>query len=178
MNPLLKQLVEICLLRRGPQDLPYSIPLTRGLVAVGVGLDLIYAALLDLPQPLPRILLSLALLLALPWLLLNLRQRRERYVQTLAALAGTSLLFTVVFLPLALFAAGLPPIVPDVAPTPGQLLFGWLTLGLVGWKLAVNGHILRQALDWPYLSALLLAFALFLLEIGLDRMLFGPSVGS
>lgn len=172
MTPLLGQLVDLCLLRRGPQDLPYSLSLTRALVVAGVGLDLLYATLLDLPHPLPRIVLSLALLLLAPWLLLQVRQRGERYAQTLAAIAGTSLLFTAAFLPLAIFAVDLPPVLPDTEPTPGQMLFGWLTLFLLGWKLVINGHIYRHALDWPRFPGLLLAFGLFLFELGLDRLLF------
>jgi hypothetical protein len=171
MTALIQQLFAICLLRRGPQDLPYSVALTRGLIVAGIGLDLLYAALLDMPQPLPRIALSLALLLVVPWVLLGFRERRARYAQTLAALAGTSLLFTAAFLPLALYAVDLPPLVADQPPTPAQVLFSWVTLILLSWKLVINSHIYRHALDWPRLPALLLAFGLFLLELGLDRML-------
>ncbi len=171
MKTLLAQLVDICLLRAGPQDLPFSPTLARNLIVASVVLDLFYAALLDMPQPLLRIGLSLALLLGAPWLLLSLRERQARYVQTLTALAGSGLLFTAAFLPLALFAADMPPLKPDVAPAPGQLLFSWLTLFLVSWKLVINGHIYRHALDWPRLPGLLLAFGLFLLELGLDQTL-------
>jgi hypothetical protein len=172
---LLRQLVDLCLLRGGPQDLPHSLALTRGLIVAGIAVDLIYASLLDMPQPLLRMALSLALLLLIPWLLLGLRERRQRYLQTLAALAGSSLLFTLAFLPLALYAAELPPLVPDTAPEPGHVLFSWITLILLSWKLVINGHIYRNALDWPRLPALLLAFGLFLLELGLDRMLIGTA---
>ena len=35
MNALLSVLIGLCLLRRGPQDLPYSPALTRNLVLLG-----------------------------------------------------------------------------------------------------------------------------------------------
>ncbi len=173
MKPLLSQLVGLCLLRIGPQDLPYSPALTRAVVLSAFALDCFYVALLEFEQPLPRLLLSFAFLLVAPWWLLGLRRRRERYPQTLAALAGSGLLFTLAFLPVALLGADLPPLVEGQDPSREQLMFAWTTLGVIGWKLAVNGHILRHALDWPRLPALLLAFGLFLLELGLDRALFG-----
>ncbi len=175
MKSLLSQLIDLCLLRRGPQDLPFSPILARNLIIAGVALDLLYASLLDFPQALPRIALSLAMLLAAPWLLLSVRQRRERYLQTLTALAGSSLIVAAVSLPLALYSADLPPLLPGATPTPGQLAFGWLSLILVSWKLVINSHIYRHALDWPRFSAMLLAFGLFVFELGLDQMLM-PSV--
>ncbi len=174
MKPLLSRLVGLCLLRIGPQDLPYSPALTRALVLSAFAFDCFYVVLLEFEQPLPRLLLSFALLLLVPWWLLTLRRRRERYAQTLAALAGSGLLLTLAFLPVALLGADLPPLVEGQAPTREQLLLVWTTLGAIAWKLAINGHILRHALDWPRLPALLLAFGLFLLELGLDRALFGP----
>lgn len=174
MNSLLRLLWRICLLRAGPQDLPYSPALTRGLVVLGVGADLIFVSLVDAsPHDAARMVLSLALLLGLPWLLLASRGLLPRYAQTLAAFAGTGMIFTLVFLPLALFAVDLPRPDSGVAPTREQLLVGWLSLGLFGWKLALNGHLWKHALDWPRAGGLLLALGLFLLEIGVMRALFG-----
>lgn len=174
MKYLLRLLLDLCLLRRGPQDLPYSIATTRGLVLLSVGADLLFVSMVDAGNDgLARIALSLALLMALPWLLLGTRRLQARYAQTLAAFAGTGVLFTLAFLPIAIKAAGLPVPDLDVPPTREQLTIGWLTLGLVGWKLAINGNIWKHALDWPRAGGLLLAVGLFLLEVGLMRALFG-----
>jgi hypothetical protein len=116
-------------------------------------------------------------LLALPWLVLNLRNRGARYSQTLAAFAGTGALFTLAFLPVAIQAAGLPPPDLDLPPTRQQLTIGWITLGLVGWKLAINGNIWRNALDWPRSGGLLLAVGVFLFEIGVMRAVFVSAAG-
>ncbi len=166
---VLRPLFELILLRRGPQDLPYSSQLTLTLVGALLAAELLYTALLDIPMPAARLLLSLALLLGWPWLLLTLRNRRPRFTQTVAALSGSALLFTLAFLPLALLASAQPAIEPDSTPAPGQLLLGWLILFLLGWKLMVEGHIYRHALDWPRFPALLLALALFMIEFGLFR---------
>jgi hypothetical protein len=172
---LAARLRDLFLLRGGPQDLPYSLRLTRALVIALVLLDLAYSRLLDIPLPLPRVAVSIGLLLGLPWLLLALRQRRERYLQTLAALTAAELLFTALFMPLALAAIGMP--LPDPEnPDPAQIALGWLTLLLLGWKLMVNGHIYRHALDWPRFPAMLLVLALFLLQLGVFRLVFGLPV--
>lgn len=178
MSRLISLLLGICLLRRGPEDLPYSIALTRGLVLVGVGVDLLFVRTLESGDSgFARIALSLLLLLGLPWLVLTSRGLQARYAQTLAAFAGTGAIFALAFLPVALKAAGLPPPDLEVPPTREQLAVGWLTLLLVGWKLAINGHIWKQALDWPRAGGLMLAAGFFLLELGLLRALFAPAAG-
>ena len=173
MASLLRLLLDLCLLRRGPQEMPYSPRLTRDLVLAGVACDLIYVAALEVSGALPRVGFGLVMALLVPWLLLAWRQRKERYAQTLGALVGTGVLFTLMFLPLALWAQ-------QHVPEPGvdslsreQIAAGWLVLGLLGWRMAVNGHILRHALDLPRMAGLALAMGWFLLEFNLDRLLFG-----
>jgi hypothetical protein len=175
---LLRLFLDLCLLRRGPQDLPYSQRLTQGLVLAGVVVDLLFLRWVEAGEAgFARVGLSLLLLLALPWLVLNLRNRGARYSQTLAAFAGTGALFTLAFLPVAIQAAGLPPPDLDLPPTRQQLTIGWITLGLVGWKLAINGNIWRNALDWPRSGGLLLAVGVFLFEIGVMRAVFVSAAG-
>lgn len=173
-TPPLLQLWRICLLRAGPQDLPYSLALTRGLVLLNVGADLIFVTLVEAgSNDSARIGLSLLLLLGLPWLMLNARGLPARYAQTLAAFAGTGVIFAFAILPIAIYAADMPRPDLEVAPTREQLLISWLSLGLFGWKLAINGHIWKHALDWPRVGGLVLALGVFLLELGVIRALVG-----
>jgi hypothetical protein len=173
---LLRIVIDLCLLRRGPQDLPYSPALTQGLLLLGLGVDLLVLRWLDEDSDLLlQIGCSLALLLALPWLLLSLRQRRERYVQTLAAFAATGIVFSLLYLPLALKSAELPRPVAGETLSGEQALVAWGTLLVIGWKLAINGSIWRHALDWPRAAGVLLAVGLFLFELGLIRSLLTES---
>ena len=173
MTRLLRLLLQLCLFRLAPQDLPYSPRLAQGLVLLGVGINLVFVRLLDTGDGAPfRIALSLALMLGLPWLLLRLRQRLPRYVQTLTAFAGSSVLFMLALLPLAQPIASLPPPTPDAVPTAAQVAVSLASLVLLVWKLAINAHIWRHALDWPRGGAVLLAIGLFLLELALVRVLF------
>jgi hypothetical protein len=175
MNAVWSLLLGLCLLRRGPQDLPYSPALTRKLVLLGFAIDVLYVSLLDVEQPWPRLLFALAMSLGVPWLLLQLRGRTARYAQTLGAIAGTGALFTVAFLPVALWTRQFAAAGAGVEPSGEQMLAGWIVLLLLGWRLAVNGHILRHALDLPRWAGALIAIAWFLIEFNLDRSLFGVS---
>lgn len=178
MIRLFRLLLQLCLFRLAPQDLPYSPRLAQGLVLLGVGINLVFVRLLDAGEgAVARIALSLALLLGLPWLLLSLRQRLPRYVQTLSAFAGSSVLFMLALMPLAQPIANLPAPTPDAVPSGTQVVVSLLSLVLLVWKLAINAHIWRHALDWPRGGAVLLAIGLFLLELALVRALF-PSVGA
>jgi len=173
MNELFSRLFAICRLRLGPQDMPYAPATARALIVSVLLLEMALSQLLAVPDRvlLPRMLLSFAMLVGAPWLLLRLRTRVGRLVQTLIALAGTSLLLTVALVPLLLISAG--GSIDPANPTPASLWVSAAVLLLVVWKLMINGHILRFALDWPPLAAALLALGLFLVELGLDQWLQG-----
>jgi hypothetical protein len=173
MNRLIGTLFGICLLRRAPQDLPYSPRLTQGLLLLAVGVDLLAMRLFEEdPHALPRGLLSIALLLGLPWLMLSWRGRSARYAQTLAAFLGTGLLFTLAIVPLLLATQALPEPVAGASPRATDVLMRGALFALVGWKLAINGHVWRHALDWPPLFGLPFAFALFVGELLLAQAFF------
>lgn len=176
MNRLLRLLLQLCLFRLAPQDLPYSPRLAQGLVLLGAGLSLLFVRLRDTDDGGPgRITLSLLLLLGLPWLLLRLRQRLPRYTQTLTAFAGTGVLFMLVLLPLVQPLARLPPPAPGSIPTASHVMVWLLSMGLLAWKIAINAHIWRHALDWPRGGAVLLAIGLLVLELAVAQALF-PAV--
>ncbi|GIX35823.1 MAG: hypothetical protein KatS3mg126_1602 [Lysobacteraceae bacterium] len=172
MTSTLAVLLDLCLLRRGPWDLASSPRLARDLVLIGLGADLLYVTLLDVPDGVPRVGLGLVLLLVIPSALLRWRGRSPRYPQTLAALAGTGALFSLLFLLPGLWMDA-HPVQPGVAPASTQVLAGWAFLSLLCWRLLVIGRILGQALDLPRVAGLGLALAWFLLELQLDRWLFG-----
>jgi hypothetical protein len=169
----ISQLISISLLRGLPQDLPYSFALARNLLLADVALHMAHLLIDGIGSPLPRIIVSLLIALGLPWALLHLRGRGERYLQTLTALVGTSVLLSLFLMPVALFASSLPPLQPDVQPSNAQLAISVLWLLAIAWQLSIIAHIYRHALDWPRLAAAMLAMGLFICQLGLDRMLFG-----
>lgn len=171
MGPLLTLLWDICRLRRGPQDLPYSPQLLLIVVAFSLGLQQVIARVLGVEQEtLGAGLLSLALNLGALYLLLNLRHKRSRFVQTALAMLACALLFTLISLPIVLLVGERPPLPEQISPL--QALLGLVSLPLLIWKIMVDAHILRHSLDVPLLAGVVIAVLWLIAELAL-----GAAVG-
>jgi hypothetical protein len=160
---LLREVLEVCLLRRGPQDLPFSPPAVAGFTAALIGLQLAFAAYYDSgPMAmLARALVTLLILFGATQGLLRFRGMENRAIQTLLALAGTSLLFALVMMPLALV---MRPYLGDKDPPGYLMLFALAAVFTFFWKLRVEAAIWRQSLEIPVSAAYLLTLALLLGE--------------
>ena len=182
MGALLRPLLGVCLLRTGPQDLPYSVVATRGaLVALllfqaGVGI----ATGSQGPAIVARLGVTLLLLAGVtPWLL-GARGLGNRTAQTLLAQAGAGLLFSMAMLPAAFallpyLATGDGTATGAGAAPPQAMLPALAMLVLFLWKLRVDASIWSHALDVRRQQGLLLAVVLVVTEIFL-LVLFAPTV--
>ena len=178
MGALLRQLFGVCLLRTGPQDLPYSVVATR----VAIGSLLAFQAAVGVatgaqgPAILARLGVTLLVLAGVtPWLL-RARGFANRTAQTLLAQAGAGLLFSLAMLPAAL--ALLPHMIEREgggAASPEAMLPALAMLVLFVWKLRVDASIWGHALDLQRPRALLLAVVLVAAELFL-LVLFAPAV--
>jgi hypothetical protein len=168
---LLSQVVGLCQFRGGPQDLPYKPGFLIALIMANIALDLTSATLIDVgDNALARSLFSTSLQLVLCWMALAIRGLRSRYVQTAIALVACSMAFSVLILPLAwLFG---PPQDSTKTLTGIQTSLAWLGLGMLAWKIAVDAHIVRQAIDAPFGLGLALALAWSIADFALNRLLF------
>lgn len=161
--------IQICLLRRGPQDLPTSVILLAiALTAHTVMAVLFFAVYESVTRALLSGLLDTALLVVLTGTLLYAQRKQARLVQTLTALGGTGAIITLVSLPVSgwYHAAS-----TQVAPAGFAVL---LLLILVAWSLAVAGHIFRHALSAPYFVGLVLAVVFYWISISTFRALLPP----
>jgi len=166
MGRWLHLLWDICRLRRGPQDLPYSPQLLLIVCAFGLGLQLAIARVLGVEQDtLGAGVLSLAFNLGALYLLLSLRGMRNRFIQAALALLCCALLFTLLSLPIALLAGDRPLNPEQISPL--QLLLGLVSLPLLIWKLMVDAHILRHSLDVPFLAGIVIALLWLIAELTL-----------
>lgn len=136
--PLLKLFLDICLYRKGPQDLPASGFLLRLTLAA----YWVVGTLLQAPDSgwLPAMLQTaaeLAMSLAVVAVLLYTVGRPQRFLQTATAWLGTDALVSLL---------GIPPLqlIADIGAGPIAALL-WLLL--VGWHIAVMAHIVRHALS-------------------------------
>ncbi|HHW76176.1 MAG TPA: hypothetical protein GX399_03950 [Xanthomonadaceae bacterium] len=141
MLALFNLFLDICLLRKGPQDVPASVPLVK-MCLLAYGLSGLLVLLLSTPVPvaLLQILLDIVLLSGLLYLALTLRRHPKRFEQTLSALTGTGTLMGLLALPLMTWIvrqqAGGDTALPSL-----------LLLVLMVWSIAIMAHILRHALD-------------------------------
>ncbi|WP_325138390.1 hypothetical protein [Dokdonella sp.] len=171
---LLARILNLCRFRGGPQDLPHKQGLLVALLVMSVVLDLSTASLFDIgSSALGRSLFSTSLLLGLCWTALVIRGLRNRFVQTAIALIACSMVFSMLILPLAwLFGT---PAESDKLLSPVQTLVAWLALGVLVWKVAVDAHNVRQAIDAPFWIGMSLALAWAIADFALSRLLFsGP----
>jgi hypothetical protein len=169
MGQLLTLLWDICCLRRGPQDLPYSPPLLVVACIASLGLQLAIARVLGVDEnTLGAGLLSLGFNFGVLYLLLNLRDKRSRFIQAATALLCCALLFTLLSLPIVLLVGERPPTPEQI--TPLQALLGLVSLPLLIWKVMVDAHILRHSLDVPFLAGIVIAVLWLIAELALGAV--------
>jgi hypothetical protein len=161
--------VELCLLRRPPQDLPASelllaiVLLADLVVGVLVGLSAGIGWLTGLIQGIAEILFMLtALYLGLVQLRL-----RARFTQAATALLGTgALLGLAAIIPLSMSPTG-------SEPTELAALGAMLLLAIVVWGILVTGHILRHAFGLTLGQGTAIAVAFEVVTVTLVTTLFG-----
>ena len=165
---------DLCQLRRGPEDVPYSTTLLGVLIAVSTAVDLMTGVVIgESSNMLACSLVSTGVVLALCWIALAARRLVNRMVQTSSALIACGIVFSLLIVPISWLAMPLP--VPPASLTPLQMLLGWVTLAILAWSLVVTAHIMRRALDAPFAFGFLLALAWWLAARSLDHVLFDPA---
>ena len=173
MPPFVYLIRDICLLRRGPQDLPYSGALLFAVAAAWLVLQLGVAVARAAPLDgvFAGAVLELMFTLGALNVILALRGLRNRFVQTATALLGCTLVFILLNVPILLLIGDPPTMVQQLSPL--QVLLVLVSLPLLVWKVLVDAHIFRHSFDVPYLSGVVIA----LLWIIAGMMLVGGAVG-
>jgi hypothetical protein len=173
LRALLVRLIDIVLLRGGPEQLPASSSLLVVAIALNVAVQalvnsLISNAIEDWQTKLLAETLVVVLGLRAAFSLVN---KPERFLQTTTAYFGVAALFMPALIPMS--ATLLPYIEkpdPAVAP-PAALSLLAAALGL--WLLVVQVRILRTAFEWHWVVALVLFFALNITAALVYGMVFG-----
>lgn len=150
---LLSTLLDICLLRGRPQDLPVSRLLVVVTGVASVMMDVVVG--LDTPDPGLRMMFATvhALMFGLVvYGVLKLHGVVERWLQTLTALYAANAAVTVIAWPLS----------RQIAGTELQDWPGWAMLALFGigiWFLMIMSQVLREALEVPVGRAVIISLA-------------------
>jgi len=171
---------DLVLLRRGPQDLPYSNQL---LAALAIACTVAQAVARAIPVPIGlgesflSTLIETMLVLAALRLALRTRNLGSRFVQAASGLLGCNLIFTVINLPVALAFGKIPleagRLMPEHATTT-QMLLSPLILALGIWQLAATANVLRHSLNLSLAGGIAVIFGWFALLSVLLGIIAGP----
>jgi hypothetical protein len=171
---LLGVIVDIILMRRGPEHLPAS----NAILAIVVALYLAVYAIATVASPAAPenwpLLLLVSTGIALLWfrLALVLLKKRERYAQTMTAFFGTNTLFLPALVPLAaMLLPYLQKKAEEGAAPPAALAFIYMILAI--WLLVVQVRIVHTAFEWPYFAAVLFMFGQGFVNLLVFIILFG-----
>jgi hypothetical protein len=155
LRALFNALVDILLLRRGPENVPASVALLALVITLDAAVTLLFAA--QLPEASRPSALNLAVSVALSMLayrvILGFAGKPERFLQTMIAVFGTNAIFSPVVTPM------LATLVESSAakqPPPTLIVIGLFLIGI--WGFVVSVYILRSATGWktaPTVAALI-----------------------
>lgn len=168
---LVKTWLDLCLLRKGPQDLPASgffLGLSLGCYALVSWL--VASPSFGVTDAARLALVDTGMLAGFVVLLLYLQSKTERIHQALSALAGSGSLMGLFALPLVLLVDPGQP----AAQVPALLAGVWLLLLI--WNLFVMAHIIRHALSSSFAVGLGAAVLYALVSMQLVATLFPQQV--
>lgn len=168
MFEIIKLLFDICLFKKGPQNLPNSVWLLRILVIVDVGISFLMMNIrTDWFNSLLQAVVGVLLVVGFSWIMLYVGRRLERFDLTACALLGTDALISFFALPgMASMMLGR-----------GALLAFFVIIALMIWHWAVIGHIIRNALEQTLVFSLGLAFLYILGSYQVMALLFPEVAG-
>jgi hypothetical protein len=168
MFDIIKLLFEICLFKKGPQDLPYSLWLLRLLLVVYIGIRILMLSIhFDWLNVLLQVSVDVILVAGFFWIILYLARKLGRFYQALSAVLGTDAMISFFALPgMASMEIG-----------QGGLWVVLVMLGLIGWHWAVTGHIIRNALDKSLSFSLGVAFLYLIGSYQVMALLFPEVTG-
>lgn len=147
--------LELCLLRRKPQDLPASAALLAMVLSAGLlgGVLLSVTAGAALWEGAGQTALDFLLMLGALHVALKITGKLPRFVQTATALVGADTLIGL----LALLPVGLAS--PTIEDSPRLLMAGLMFMALVAWSVLITAHILRHAFDIKLMQGAMIAVA-------------------
>ena len=160
---------KMCLLKYRPQDIPASRELLLLCIVIYFLLDLLLAKLDEnITAVVPAALADTVFLLVFVLVLLLLCRKVNRWTQTVTALAGTGIVFSVLVLPAVITPTG-----PDAMTSMQQALSVLLYLVLI-WYVVVLGHIFRHAMPSSFALGVFVAMIYLLTGVFIELTLVYP----
>ena len=179
LRALFGVVVDIVLLRRGPEHLPAS-PALLGIV-IGIYLALYVLFTVLMPNALPNWMLFLIATTAfvLLWFRISLvlAKKPERFVQTSTAYFAATSLFLPLLVPLESVLRPYLASQEAMRSAPAMLVLSGAAIGI--WGLVVQSHIVRNAFEWNLFRGILFILAMNFLSALMLGLVFGvPQSGT
>ncbi len=179
VSEALRVLTGIARLQKGPEDLPFSVPLLVFLIVVSSALDAVTWAVVPLPEKSAAeasgpLLIGIGIAVTTIWygLLLRLAGKSERFVQTLTAVFGIQIILA----PALLFTAWF--YFSYYQDPTWKFPAGLLRSAVEVWALVILARILRAATHWPMFACVMLAIANELLSALLMASVVSPAASA
>ena len=172
LRSLFGVVVDIILLRRGPEQLPTSSALLVAVILVFAAATTAVASQVADPELNWPLVLVTGMVMTLAWYhaALRLARKRERFVQTMTAMFAARAVFVPALIPLsAIISTHRNDTAPDAATTALALLALLLSL----WQFAIEVRIVRSAFEWHIPGAIALVLAQEFFTIVVFVSLFG-----
>ena len=169
MLKLFNFFLDICLLRRAPQDLPASSTLFFAVLLINVLISAV--GVIDViknpAMALAAAMLDATMLIIVLRLVLLIQQRSARFLQTATALFGSASILSLLALPLQLAVGD-----SSAATEPTSPIISLAYIVLIIWIQVVFGHVIRHALDISFALAIGLALSYSLIASIIIQSLF------
>lgn len=172
LRALFAVVIDIVLLRRGPEQLPTSPVLLGISVALYCAIAATVAGVMGTADPRLPFEMIVIIGATLLWyrIGLQLAKKAERFVQTATALFATRALIAPVDLPIRLTVFS-----QMQANTQPSSLLALLFLGLLVWQFVINVRIVRAAFEWPLPAAIIMIIAQEFAVLMVVAALFGQA---
>ncbi len=180
LRALFGVVIDIVLLRRGPEQLPASPALLAITMAAFAVVAATVSSQVATSDPNWPIELAVALVMIPLWyrVALQLAKKPERFLQTVTAMFAVLLLFA----PLAVPAIGIlmeQQKAYETTKVPPSGLLTLVVLTLVVWRFVIYVRITRAAFEWPVIPAVILVlaqeFAMLLVLLALSGVAAQPT---
>ncbi len=166
MYAYLNLLLNICLFRKGPQDIPHSTLLFRLSV---IGFTLINYLLTQLSinafNALLQVGVELIIIISFAGIVLYISNKPKRFLQTICALTGTDALFSVIAI----------PVISSLIIDNNNDLATLTILMVMLWNWLVTAHIIKHAINKPFSFAAGIVFLYIFSTFQIMGTLFPPT---
>jgi hypothetical protein len=177
LRVLFGRLIDIVLLRGGPESLPASPGILGITILFNVVVTLIVVLLIPTATTFSPLEMIVSILVPLLWfqVAFSLVKKPERFVQTMTAFFGVNALFQPLVAPM--FAALVPYLAKQDPNMPPPAALSLLFLAVTVWLLIVWVRIVRAAFEWSTVGAVVFVLAQNFFAIVVYSALFGAAPG-